>query len=251
MSTSAKDLFSAQSDIYARYRPLYPKELYDFLLAHVKEKKAALDCGTGNGQCAGELADYFGEVQATDISEKQIANAITKPNLHYHICSAEKTPFAENSFDLITCATAIHWFHFDEFFAEMKRIAKNDGVFACWAYGLVRTDQHRLNKIIDEYYWQTIHSYWDPERRFVDEEYKTIPFPFEEIPNQGFATKLEWNLETLEGYLNTWSAVQHYIKKNNTNPVDDLMNKIRTEFDRNIQLKMTFPIFMRIGKIKK
>ena len=251
MSTSPKDLFSSHADIYARYRPLYPKELYDFLLQQVTEKTAALDCGTGNGQCAGVLAEYFKEVQATDISEKQIANAVTKPNLDYHVCEAEETPFADDSFDLITCATAVHWFRFDDFFAEMKRIAKNNCVFACWAYSVVRTDQPKLNEIIDEYYWKKIHSYWDPERRHVDEQYRSIPFPFEEIPNPGFATKLQWDLDELEGYLNTWSAAQHYIKKNNLNPVTELMKKIRTEFTNDAQLKMIFPIFMRIGVIKK
>jgi SAM-dependent methyltransferase len=251
MSKSSKDLFSAHADIYAQYRPLYPKELYDFLLAHVKEKNSALDCGTGNGQCAGVLAEYFKEVNATDISDKQIANAVNKPNLHYHICEAEKTPFADNRFDLITCATAAHWFRFDEFFAEMKRVGKNNAVFACWAYNILRSNQPRLNEMVDEFYWQTIHEYWDPERRYVEDEYKTIPFPFKEIHNTGFATRLEWNLVTLEGYLNTWSAVQHYIRKNNINPVSQLMEKIRTEFDRDIKLRMTFPIFMRIGTIKK
>jgi SAM-dependent methyltransferase len=251
MSNSVKDLFSAHADIYARYRPLYPKDLYDFIITIVKEKNAALDCGTGNGQCAGVLAEYFKEVHAADISEKQIANAVSKPNLHYHICEAGKTPFPDNSFDLITCATAVHWFRFEAFFDEMKRVAKNDGVFACWAYNVFRTDQPTLDEMIDEFYWQTIHKYWDPERSHVDAQYKTIAFPFNEIPNPGFATHLQWGLETLEGYLNTWSAVQHFIRENNSNPVTGLMEKIRVKFDRNIQLKMIFPIFMRIGIIGK
>ena len=77
------------------------------------------------------------------------------------------------------------------------------------------------------------------------------PFPFEEIPNPGFATKLDWDLQTFEGYLNTWSAVQHYVEKNNSNPVTEFMSEVKKQFDENIQLKMTFPIFMRIGRIKK
>jgi len=251
MAQSPKDLFSAHADIYARYRPLYPKQLYDFILMHVKQKNAALDCGTGNGQCAAILADYFKEVHATDISEKQITNAVIKPNLHYHICDAEKTSFANNSFDLITCATAVHWFRFEKLFTEMKRVGKNDAVFACWAYNVFRTDQPQLNEMIHDFYWETIHDYWDPERSHVDAQYTTIPFPFDEIPNPGFATHLEWGLDTMEGYLNTWSAVQHYIGKNNINPVTELLERIMQKFDRDIKLKMTFPIFMRIGTIKK
>jgi hypothetical protein len=115
----------------------------------------------------------------------------------------------------------------------------------------VRTDQPLLNEMIDEYYWQKIHAYWDAERKHVDEQYKNIPMPFEEIPNPGFDTKLVWNFETLEGYLNTWSAVQHFVKKNNFNPVNEFMHEVRKKFEENIQLNMTFPIFMRIGRIKK
>jgi len=251
MAEPFKDLFSSHADIYAKYRPLYPNELYEFLLSQVQQRNAALDCGTGNGQCAGVLAEYFIDVDATDISGKQIDKAVIKPNLHYHICRAEKTPFPDDRFDLITVATAAHWFQFNDFFAEMNRVAKNNAVFACWAYSLVRTDQPLLNEMIDDFYWKKIHSYWDPERKHVDEEYKNLPFPFEEIQNPGFATKLTWDLETFEGYLNTWSAVQHYIKQNNSNPVTGLLSEVRKKFDDNIQLNMTFPIFMKCGRIKK
>jgi ubiquinone/menaquinone biosynthesis C-methylase UbiE len=251
MKNSTKDLFSAHSDIYSKYRPLYPKELYDFILDRVIIKEMALDCGTGNGQAASVLADHFKEVHATDISEKQIKNAIQKPNLHYHICEAEETPFTDNQFDLIVSATAIHWFQFDKFFKEMKRIGKNNGSFACWGYKVFRTNEPELNKLIDKFYSQTIHKYWDAERKHVDEEYKTIPFPFEEIKNPGFATCLQWNLDNLEGYLNTWSAVQHYISTNNLNPVNDLMQEIRSQLPGDSKVEITLPIFMRFGIIKK
>jgi hypothetical protein len=250
MKTSAKDLFSAHSDIYAKYRPLYPSELYDFILDKIIKKEAALDCGTGNGQAASVLAIHFKEVHATDISEKQIANAIQKPNLQYHICRAEETPFAENQFDLIVSATAVHWFQFDKFFKEMKRIGKNNSLFACWGYKVFRTNEPQLNKLIDEFYSQKIHSYWDAERRHVDEEYKNIPFPFKEMKNPGFATRLHWNLDELEGYLNTWSAVQHYIRLQNLNPVTHLMSEIKSKIG-NEEIEVTIPIFMRLGLIKK
>jgi len=251
MDNSSKDLFSEQSDRYAKYRPLYPEELYDFILELVSVRQAALDCGTGNGQAASVLAEYFKEVHATDISEQQIKNAVKKPNLRYHLCRAEQTPFPDSLFDLIVSATAVHWFSFDKFFKEMKRIAKNNCLFACWGYKVFRTNEPVVNKFVDRFYAKTIHSYWDAERRHVDEEYKNIPFPFEEIINPGFSTRLQWDLSTLEGYLNTWSAVRHYIRSNDRNPVEDLMQKIRGNLGPGTQLQMTFPIFMRIGIIRK
>ena len=85
----AKDLFSEQSKIYARFRPTYPKELFDYILQFVEERKTAWDCATGNGQDAKVLADYFEKVEASDISQAQINNAVRKPNIQYHICPAE------------------------------------------------------------------------------------------------------------------------------------------------------------------
>jgi len=129
-------------------------------------------------------------------------------------------------------------------------VGKNNSVFACWAYKVFRTNNEHINKLIDGFYAETIHSYWDPERRHVDEEYKNIPMPFKEVRNPGFATQLLWDLPTLEGYLNTWSAVQHYVRKNGVNPVNQLMTQVKLEVGED-RILMTFPIFMRIGIISK
>ncbi len=63
-----KDNFSTHSDKYAKYRPTYPSELYDFLNEIIPKKHNVWDCGTGNGQVACELAKFFDNVFATDIS---------------------------------------------------------------------------------------------------------------------------------------------------------------------------------------
>ena len=250
MAALPKDNFSVQSDLYARYRPHYTRAVYNFILQFVKQKQRALDCGTGNGQAAVVLSEYFERVDAIDISEKQLANAEKRNNIFYQAAVADHTPFDDNSFDLITCATAIHWFPFDSFYKEMIRVAKKDAVFACWAYDLIRTDNDEINKLIRTFYGSTVKQYWDAERSHVDNLYKTIPFPFREIPNPGFATVLTWDIDTLEGYLNTWSAVQHYIKKNNSNPVPGLI-KTMSEKTGVIKFTARFPVFMRMGIIEK
>lgn len=119
-----KDNFSKQAAGYAKYRPVYPPELYDFILANAPRKQAAWDCGTGNGQAANELAKTFDKVYATDISQKQIEKAVQQSNIFYSVQPAEQTNFPGNSFDLITVAQALHWFKFDDFYTELKRVAK-------------------------------------------------------------------------------------------------------------------------------
>ena len=103
-----KDIFSSQSDGYAKYRPGYPKELFDFILKHPEKRIAAWDCATGNGQTAKELAKHFEQVYATDISSMQLANAEQLPNIFYSLQPAEQTKFENSSFDLITVSQALH-----------------------------------------------------------------------------------------------------------------------------------------------
>src|SRR5680860_585604 len=103
-----KDNFSIASDKYARFRPVYPKELYDYLVSLVPDRKKAWDCGTGNGQVARELANFFDQVFASDISKEQIKNAPPNGKIIYLVQKAENTSFPDNTFDLITVAQAIH-----------------------------------------------------------------------------------------------------------------------------------------------
>ena len=53
-----KDNFSKQSDLYVKYRPHYPLELFSFLSSLTQEHNLAWDCGTGNGQAAIGLAEF-------------------------------------------------------------------------------------------------------------------------------------------------------------------------------------------------
>jgi ubiquinone/menaquinone biosynthesis C-methylase UbiE len=96
-----KDNFSSQSDNYAKYRPTYPLEFFDFLNSLLPSKMNAWDCGTGNGQIAFEISKTFENVEATDISIAQIKNAVTVDNVHYSIQAAESVNYENDFFDLI------------------------------------------------------------------------------------------------------------------------------------------------------
>ena len=245
-----KDNFSAQADLYAQFRPTYPNELFTHILQYVENKNAAWDCATGNGQAATALADYFATVYATDISEKQIENATQRHNIIYKIESAEHSSFDDNLFDLITVAQAIHWFDFNVFYKEVKRTAKPGAVLAVIGYGLMQTSA-KLNEAVLHFYKNIVGPYWDKERRYVDENYQTIPFPFTELEPIQLQNKYEWNFEQLIGYLNTWSAVQHYIKANNKNPVELYYSELKEGWGDKQTKTFSFPILLRIGRIYK
>jgi SAM-dependent methyltransferase len=245
----AKDLFSNQASTYAAFRPGYPPALFEYILSFVSTRESAWDCATGNGQAASELAGYFQKVYATDISNEQIERAIKHPNIIYSVASAEGSGLSDSSADLIAVAQAYHWFNFNAFEKEVKRVAKSDAIIAIWCYTLPEADDRFINEQIIHFYSEVLDSYWDPERKLIEEEYKTVPFPYEELPAAKFETELSWTLHTLEGYLNSWSSVQRFKEKNDYNPVDSLIKELSQTLREDKPFKVRFPIFLRVGKV--
>ncbi|MEN7550402.1 methyltransferase domain-containing protein [Rapidithrix thailandica] len=243
-----KDNFSVNSGLYARYRPLYPDALFEFILAHTPVRKQAWDCATGNGQCAAVLSKYFASVKATDISQKQLSHALYKPNIDYSVASAENSGFAPRSFNLITVAQAAHWFELSEFYQEVQRVACRDATLAIWGYGLVRISQ-AIDPIIREFYTQTVAPYWDPERKHLDNGYQNISMPFNMIPAPEFTLDVHWNLAHFTGYLNTWSSVRKFIQEKQYNPVEHLIRQLSLLWPPHEIKTLSFPIFLKLGKV--
>lgn len=246
-----KDLFSHQSETYAKYRPAYPQELFDYIFQFVEEKKHAWDCATGNGQAARALADHFEKVEASDISASQIAHALQKPNIQYHVCPAEQTPFSDNSFDLITVATAYHWLNWKKFHDEATRVGKSNAVVAIWSSHLLFSGNENLNQVIRHFYKDITGPYWDPERKHVDAFYSTIEFDFSPLPSKNFELKLNWTRQQLIGFFESWSSVQNYIKQNNSSPVDLIRDDLKKIWSDEETKTIHFPLFLRVGRIVK
>jgi ubiquinone/menaquinone biosynthesis C-methylase UbiE len=246
-----KDLFSKQAKTYAQFRPEYTDELYNFILQHVDNQQVAWDCATGNGQAAKVLANHFDKVYATDLSQQQLDNAVQKENIFYSCQTAESTNFDDNTFDLITVAQAVHWFDFDKFYAEAKRVAKPNATIAVWGYGNIKLDDKELDNRMWDFYSTRVGKYWNFERRHIEEEYRTLPFPFETIESPQFSIMRNWQRDEFAGYLNSWSAVQNCKNTEGVNPVEGFMLDLSAfwgEFERRL---LRFPLFLKLGKIKK
>ncbi len=248
----SKDLFSTQATDYAKYRPGYPAALIDYILGFVERKETAWDCATGNGQAALLLAPSFKQIMATDLSEKQLLQAAPAANISYSISKAEQTSFPGNSFNLITIAQAYHWFNFSDFEREVRRVAKPGAIIAAWGYNIPASEDTQINRLIQHFYTVVAGPYWDAERKWIDDSYQTIPFPFDALPSQTFAIRVEWTAADLAGYFNTWSSVQHFIKANGYNPVNEIAEQLEAAWPEEKRLMhLAFPVFLRIGRIEK
>lgn len=121
---SFRDHFSQLAHDYARYRPQYPADLFEYLASLAPARRLAWDCGAGNGQAALQLAQYFDRVYATDASPEQIDHAYQHEKIEYRVEQAERASLASGSVDLVTVAVAVHWFDLDVFYQEVRRVLK-------------------------------------------------------------------------------------------------------------------------------
>ncbi|GAA4398686.1 class I SAM-dependent methyltransferase [Nibrella viscosa] len=241
------DRFSGHADLYRQYRIDYPAEVYDYLLSFAGDRQRAWDCATGNGQVAGVLADYFSEVEATDISEAQLSKAVQRPNIRYQVSPAEQTPFPDQHFDLITVAQALHWFDVEAFNREVRRVARPGAIIAEWMYGVSFVDD-TLDPLIQDFYRNRVGPYWDPHRRHIDEKYVNLSFPFADVQQRQFIIHRYWTADRFLNYLRTWSAVQNYIRQHETDPVEYLAEAfagIWGEEEKDVK----FPVMLRVGRV--
>jgi ubiquinone/menaquinone biosynthesis C-methylase UbiE len=211
-----KDYFSSHADEYSRYRPLYPSELFEYL-ANLTVQQVAWDCATGNGQVAIGLTPFFDHIYATDASPQQLDRAFSHPKITYQVALAEQTQIPDQSVDLVTVGQAIHWFNFDRFYQEVRRVGKAGSTIAVWCYGVLELQQSskvrdldRVNQLLQAFY-REIDPIWAPEVKWVKEDYRTIPFPFEEVAAPSFSMTQNWTVDQVLQYFRTWSATQHYI----------------------------------------
>lgn len=220
-----KDHFSAQSEGYARHRPRYPAELFDYL-AGLGGRQLAWDCATGNGQAAIALAMHFDRVVATDASRAQVDAATVHPGVSYRVATAEDSGLGAATVDLVTVGQALHWFDIPRFFAEASRVLVPGGSVAAWCYGLCRVSAE-CDAVIGRLYDEIVAPFWPPERRLVEERYASIRFPGTEIDTPAFEMAVRWTVDDMLGYLRTWSACQHYRRRHGDDPVGQVEKGLR------------------------
>lgn len=243
-----KDLFSTYAGDYAKYRPQYPDELFAFIYSKVDVFDLAWDCGTGNGQSAVELAKKFKQVIATDISLEQLRHAVPTNNIAYAQELSENTSLGDSSVDLITISQALHWFNLPAYYQEVNRVGRPDAIIAAWTYNLLSVDEE-VDSQIQNFYFKTLEGYWDKERKYVDSGYIDLYFPYAEMESPGFCIEVQWSLEDLIGYINTWSGVKKFISRNNVNPVVELFNNLKYCWQRQNIKTVKFPLHLKLARI--
>ncbi|OWM91477.1 hypothetical protein CDL15_Pgr017395 [Punica granatum] len=233
-------LFDKQAEVYAKARPTYPRELYEKLAALTPGHTLAWDVGTGNGQAAIGVAQHYEQVIATDVSESQLKHAMPHPRVQYiHTplsLSDEElvtTLGGENSIDLITVATAAHWFDLPMFYSLVDRLLrKPGGLVAVWTYQgfeVSPTFDPILKRFTD-----TTMPYWKPNAQYVFDQYRTLPFPFESVGlgSEGSPYMMELHKEiSFDGFMQLLKSVSA-VTTAKEHGIDLLSEEVVKEFER-------------------
>jgi SAM-dependent methyltransferase len=244
-----KDHFSRQSAAYSRHRPGYPPELIDFVANQSRTRGLAIDCATGSGQAALQLAAHFERVLAVDGSQAQLRNAHAHAGVTYVAAVAESLPVADRRAQLVAAAQALHWFDFGRFYAECRRVLEPGGVVAAWTYGKFSFDNGEIDAIVEDFYEREVGPYWPPERRHVEQGYRTLPFPFARMPAPDFELVTQWSLEQLLGYFASWSAVQRYKDVRGADPLPALRAQLEAGWPAPETRRLRWPIHVLLGRV--
>ncbi len=248
--TSFEDYFSEQAREYGRYRPQYPGGLFDYLASISPGHHLAWDCGTGNGQAAQELARHFNRVIATDASSDQIAQAVPHERVDYRVERAEEVSIETGSVDLVSVATAVHWFDLESFYQVVRRVSRQDGILAVWMYHLPVINPS-IDPILEHYYADVLAGFWPERFHFLADRYRTLPFPFEEFKPPKFEIRANWELGRLVGFLDSWSATRRYQAERGQHPLSIIWQELsKTWGDPGRRRTIRWPLYLRVGRVR-
>jgi SAM-dependent methyltransferase len=247
MTSRFADYFSRGAADYAAFRPRYPDALFAWLASASGGRALAWDCATGNGQAATGLAPHFDRVVATDASGEQIAEAEPRPNVEYRQTVAEVSGLPDKTVDLVTVAQALHWLPLDAFYTEVRRVLRPGGMLAVWGYSLPSVSA-AVDPLVRALHGEIVAPYWPPGREMVDTEYRTVPFPFPEVPVPVFALEQPLRLDQFVGYLRTWSAVRRFVNAQRMDPLGSLLPRLEADWPPDEIRLVRWPIFVRAGR---
>lgn len=147
--------------------------------------------------------------------------AENKNLITYKVAPAEKQPFNDNFFDIVTVSSGVHWFNINDFLNETNRILKSKS----W---LVIYDNFFISEMQDVSEFSTWFSeiycskYPSPSRNDNYEwtEQNLEPKNFSLVKNEEFKNEIEFTLEKLILYFTTQSNIAAQIENSNTSYIE-------------------------------
>ncbi|TAQ91385.1 Geranylgeranyl diphosphate synthase/Squalene synthase [Chlorociboria aeruginascens] len=193
----------AQAQQYANIRPAYPPALYEHIF---KEHGGSggnfgfvVDVGCGPGSATRDLAPAFENAVGIDPGKEMISVARERGGenkaggkIRYEVCEAERIAGVPSlplgGVDLITAATAAHWFDMKKFWEQAAQLLRPGGTVALWIRGLhyVHPDMPYAAKVneIRNTFNLRLEPYTLPGNHIAHNLYDALELPWTADPTQ-------------------------------------------------------------------
>jgi trans-aconitate 3-methyltransferase len=217
-----------QGASYAKNRSGYHPNLYKSIIEHHTaaggQLITILDVGCGPGIAARALAPTFAHAIGLDPSEGMINSArslegatSTSEPIRFEVAMAEdlglhlSPPVKDSSVDLITAATAAHWFDMNRFWPQAARVLKPGGTVALWTTGTIGIhssvpNSAAIKAAIDDIEERELVPFFEPGNLLTRSLYVGMPLPWTlaspltEFDEATFFRK-EWSPEDCDEFL--------------------------------------------------
>lgn len=208
--------FGLVGDAYNKFRPAYPKEMFERIMAQVSmdRRSVAMDLGAGTGLSTLPLCQWFDHVIAVE-PDTRLASKILDLNekIDVRISRAEECIQPPNSVDLVISVNAFYWMNGPLVIKKISSWLRSRGVVAICHYGFPEI-QHVIKTLLND----ELKSRWNKFRhpRLLDEEYSYRCVMASKELNNKMITVIP-NLvyldsKQLTGFLKSTSYVSAYLR---------------------------------------
>jgi len=210
--------FESTAPWYAQFRPRYPAELIDRLVAAagLDAGSRVLDLGAGPGHVALALAGHVREVLAVDVEPEMLAQ-IDAPTVRTELARAEEVDASWGRFDLVTAGRSFHWFDAEVMFTQLPLVTDQ---LALLGDSVTQSDaQSRVLAIATELLGE------EPVKR-PHKRYRELlaDSPFSEVEQIDVVAERTWTVESLIGLAYSTSVAS-----------PERLGEKRAEFERRVR----------------
>jgi ubiquinone/menaquinone biosynthesis C-methylase UbiE len=205
---------------YSKGRP----DFHDNTIKHIKDYlqldnklDKALDIACGTGLSTKALLEIASDVYGTDASQEMLNCASQKDNINYSIASAEKQPFPDNFFDLVTVSSGVHWFDIDKFLVEAHRLLKSRNWLVLYENHFI-SEMSGHDNFTDWFPKVYLKKYPSPPRNnaYSWTNENLAPKNFILITEEKFKNPITFNKKQLALYFTTQSNILSVVEKGET-----------------------------------
>lgn len=231
-NNDSKTFFLGKATDYTKYRPGYPIELFELLKQKydLNENTTIVELGAGTGKFSKKISNYVKKVYAVEPNEdmlKEGTECCRDANVEYVLGSAEKTNLEDHCADIVFAVQSFHWFNKETAKIEVKRILKDNGLFA-----IVWNDWEDENNEFSHVYFKYV-SDWKTKITGKKYQHQNLDERRKFFANQTYETlsvihSRQYTIDDLLGLTKSLS----YAPKENEEYYEEFINGVKGIFDK-------------------